>query len=153
MMKLTVFVGLPGSGKTYAAIRLEAETGAVRLSRDEIRVRLFDPPAFTDAEKAVVFRVMLVLAEYHMGLSKDVILDGMTFSKKAQRDAARRLAEKVGAEFELYECCCADDVALRRVQAQAGQHPASDRCEELFYRVKDYFEPVEPDEHAITLNT
>ena len=38
-------------------------------------------------------------------------------------------------------------------KAQAGQYSASERREESSYRAKGYCEPVEPEEHAITLNT
>jgi len=151
MTTLTVFCGLPGSGKTYAATRLEAETGALRISRDELRARLFDTPAYTDAEKRAVFRVMLVLAEYHLGTGRDVILDGMPFSRRSERDAARQVAESAGASFDLCQCVCPDEVALERIAGQ--QHLAPDRNAALYFAVKERFEPIGEDERPRVLRT
>lgn len=152
-VKLICFAGLPGSGKTHAANKLAQSTGAVVVSRDEIRSKLFDPVTYSDEEKVMMFGVMLVLASYHLRQGNDVILDGMPFSKRSERDSARKLAEDLGVGFELYHCICPDDVALERIDHQADEHMATDRGWELYTRVKARFEPLAPDEGAIDLNT
>ena len=152
-MRLTCIAGLPGTGKTRTARRLEAETGAVRISRDELRLKLFDPPDLSDEEKTFVFRVMLALAEYHLRQGRDVVLDGMPFSRRLERDAARRLALDWGAEFKLLHCVCPDEVALQRIRANPGSHPAADRSKELYFRVKNRFEPLTEDENAVVIST
>src|SRR4030042_5472883 len=100
-MKLTCIAGLPGTGKTYLARRLAAETGAVRLSRDDVRAELFDPVTYSESEKGIAFGEMLLRAKADLHQGMDVILEGMPFSRRSERDAARRLASEAGAKFAL----------------------------------------------------
>ncbi len=91
----------------------------------------------------------------HCSRSSKVILEGMPFSRRAERDAARELAADVGALFELLVCNCPDEVALARIaaDADAGSHAAADRSLSLFYEVKSRLEPIGPDEEAIEVCT
>ncbi|MDI6826966.1 MAG: AAA family ATPase [Armatimonadota bacterium] len=150
-MKLICIAGLPGTGKTHLAMRLASETGAVRLSRDEIRAKLFNQPNYTDSEKSLAFNAMLFLARYFLSQQRDVILEGMPFSRRSERGAARALAKEMGAEFELLYCVCPEEIALKRIASQ--EHPAADRNEELYFRVKARFEPIGEDEEAVVVNT
>lgn len=152
-MKLTCIAGLPGTGKTYLARRLETETGAVRLSRDEVRAELFDPVTYSEEEKQIAFGDMLLRAKDHLGQGMDVILEGMPFSRRSERDAARHIASVAGAVFELLLCVCPEQVALERIAAQVGHHPASDRSGALYFEVRSRFEPIGPDEVAVVVNT
>lgn len=152
-MKITIIAGLPGTGKTHLARRLQAQTGAVRLSRDEIRAEMFEPPDYSESEKAAVFETMLELAAMHLREGKDVIVEGMPFSRRSERDAMRRLAHEAGAEFEILHCTCPDEVALRRIRESKGEHCAADRTETLYFEVKSRFEPIGPDEGATTIDT
>lgn len=151
MVELTIIAGLPGTGKTHLARRLESETSAVRLSRDEIRARMFDPPDYSAEEKAAAFEEMLRLAGEHLRMGRDVILEGMPFSRRPERDAARSLAEEVGAEFELICCVCPDEVALRRIAR--GTHPSADRDSALYHEVKARFEPFGKHEQVTEVRT
>lgn len=149
-MRLTVIAGLPGTGKTRVARRLAARTGAVRLSRDEVRAEMFDPVTYSAEEKSAAFGEMLSRARRFLDLGRDVILEGMPFSRRSERDAARELASNAGAEFELVLCTCPDEVALGRIRAQR-RHPAADRSEALYHEVKARFEPIGDDECAVVL--
>ena len=150
-MKLTCISGLPGTGKTHLARELESQTGAVRLSRDEIRVELFSAPTYSEEEKAEAFEFMLFVAGYELTQGSDVILEGMPFSRRAERDAARKLADSLGAEFELVHCVCPEELALKRIAAQ--DHPAADRNASLYFEVKSRFEPFGDDEPMTEINT
>ena len=150
-MKLTCISGLPGTGKTHLAKQLEAETGAVRLSRDEIRAELFMSPSYSEAEKAEAFESMLIVAAYELSQGSDVILEGMPFSRRAERDAARELASRAGADLELIHCVCPEEVALSRIASQ--QHMAADRTECLYFEVKSRFEAFGNDERVTEVHT
>ena len=152
-MRLVCIAGLPGTGKTHVARGLEAETGACRLSRDDIRAEMFDPVTYSDAEKHAAFEEMLRRARVGLIAGDDVILEGMPFSRRSERDAARRLADETGADFELVVCVCPDEVALARIAAQRETHPADDRDASLFHAVKSRFERIEDDEHAVVIET
>jgi predicted kinase len=152
-MKLTCIAGLPGTGKTHLAHRLAAETGAVRLSRDDVRAELFDPVTYSEQEKQIAFGEMLLRAKSDLHHGMDVILEGMPFSRRSERDAARSLAREAGAKLELILCVCPEEVALERIASQAGDHPATDRSTALYFEVKSRFEPIGEDEVAIVLNT
>lgn len=150
-MKLTCISGLPGTGKTHLAKQLEAETGAVRLSRDEIRAKKLQSPTYSEVEKAQAFESMLVVAAYELSQGCDVILEGMPFSRRAERDAARELASRAGAEFRLIHCVCPEKAALGRIASQ--QHMAADRTESLYFEVKSRFEPFGEDEAVTEVHT
>lgn len=152
-MKLTCIAGLPGTGKTHLARGIaRLRRGALRLSRDEVRAEMFDPVAYTESEKSAAFEEMLRRAREHL-VREDVILEGMPFSRRSERDAARRLAEEVGADFELILCVCPDEVALARIASQKPEHPADDRSESLYFEVKSRFEPLTEDEKSRVVST
>ena len=150
-MKLTCISGLPGTGKTHLAKQIEAQTGAIRLSRDEIRAQLSPSPTYSEAEKAETFEFMLLVAGYELAQGSDVILEGMPFSRQSERDAARNLASKAGAELELVYCVCPEEVALERIAAQ--EHMAADRNEALYFEVKSRFESFRHDEEFTEIYT
>ena len=150
-MKLTIIAGLPGTGKTHLARRLEAETGAVRLSRDEIRAELFQSPTYSEAQKKEAFDSMLIKAAYELSQGNDAILEGMPFSRRWERDAARDLAALTSAEFELIHCVCSEELAVKRIAAQ--EHPAADRSEALYFEVKSRFELFGYDEEVTEVET
>ena len=152
-MKLICIAGLPGTGKTHLARKLEAETGATRLSRDDVRAELFDPVTYTEREKLAAFGEMLRRARTDLLAGRDVILEGMPFSRRSERDAVRLLANEVGAEFELILCVCPDEVALARIASQSAEHPADDRSESLYFEVKSRFDPITEDEEALVIAT
>jgi len=150
-MKLICIAGLPGTGKTHLAKHIASQTGAIRLSRDEIRAQMFETPDYSKHEKEIAFGAMLFLARQFLRQGRDVILEGMPFSRREERDAARELALEMGADFQLIHCICPEEVAIKRIASQ--EHPAADRNVDLYYRVRERFEPFGHDEQPVEIDT
>ena len=143
---LVALMGLPGCGKTTVARRLHAlSPELIVLSRDVVRRELVAQPDYSAGEKRAVFYALLSRAGPELADGRDVLIDGMTFSRAAERENAAASAEAAGAVFLAVQCECPLEVALDRVRAQrkaAAAHPAGDRDEALVREVAARFEPV-----------
>ena len=115
-----LFCGLPGSGKTTAARRLERETGAVRFSTDEwmadLGLDFFD--ALRDKVQDRLDRLWPQLVE--RGLS--VILEDGTWQRE-ERDEIRRIAQRLDARTELHYFDVPFDELWRRLEARNAHPP------------------------------
>ena len=122
MPTLTITRGLPASGKTTWARRHAADTGAVRVNRDDLRAMMYDrqhgltweqEKAVTDASKAQ--------AAAHLKAGRDVIADDMNLRPRYVREW-RHLAALHRAEFEVYDMPTVDvDECVRRDAARGSK--------------------------------
>ncbi|GAA1440588.1 AAA family ATPase [Leifsonia poae] len=112
--------GLPGSGKTTFARRLERETGAIRFSTDEWMADLgldyFD--TLRDNVQNRLDRLWAQLVE--RGLS--VILEDGTWQRD-ERDEIRHIAERLGAGTELHYFDVPFDKLWRRLETRNANPP------------------------------
>ncbi len=143
---LVAMAGLPGTGKTTVAKRLQAETGGVLLSKDEIRAALF-PAEFVDYTRAqddLCVDIILRVAAYILASKKDgiVIVDGRTFSRSGDIKALFEAAEQIGTPLRIIECVCAEATALERIDQASGKHPAANRDRDLYKSLKDSAEEI-----------
>lgn len=106
--------GLPATGKTTLARRLEGELRAVRLSPDEwmaaLAIDLFDAEA-----RARVEALQWEMAQRLLALGQTVVVEWGTWSR-ARRDALRKGARALGAAVELRFLDAPVDVLWLRVQ-------------------------------------
>lgn len=96
---LLLTVGLPATGKTTTARRLETERGALRLTKDEWVKALFgeaNPPSASDVIEGRLVDVALRALE----LGVDVVLDFGLWGRD-ERSCLRHAAREVGAVAEL----------------------------------------------------
>jgi predicted kinase len=96
--------GFIGAGKTTFAKKLEEETGAVRITKDEWSIRLIgnDPTINGYAEwDRKIIGLSRDFAFYLAEKGSDVIIDE-GFWEKEQRDEMRRRAGAIGARAVLY---------------------------------------------------
>lgn len=112
--RLIVLCGLPGSGKTTRAKRLEAELGGVRLCPDE-----WLPALGTDlwdhAARARVEALQWTLAQRLLELGGTVIIEWGVWARE-ERDTLRLGARARGARVELHHLDVPLDELWRRLQ-------------------------------------
>ncbi|MBP7694598.1 MAG: ATP-binding protein [Anaerolineales bacterium] len=125
MATLHLMVGLPCSGKTTLARRLEIERAALRLTPDEWQVRLFgqdvaDPEH--DVRHAVIESLLWELAARALALGTSVILD-FGFWSRAEREDFRARASQLGAGSEVHFLEVAEAELLRRLAARNAARP------------------------------
>jgi predicted kinase len=152
--KPTVYLicGFIGAGKTTFARKLEARTGAVRITKDEWSIRLIghDPTIEGYAEHdhriiALSRDVAFCLA----GKGIDVILDE-GFWEKDQRIAMRRRSEEIGARAVISYVDTPIDVIRARV-AERNRNLPSDAfliTPELLDRYLQDWQPPDDDEEV-----
>lgn len=149
---LHLICGLPGSGKTTLARRLEREHLALRLTPDEWIARLLSEPwdrteldRLRDPTEAIQWEV----AARVLTLGVDVILDWGLWAR-SERDELRARARALGARVRIHFC----DVPLEELQARLADRnqalqPGEFRIEEEDLRLwSSRFEPPTPDELA-----
>lgn len=159
MTTLHVTVGLPGSGKTTKARRLEAEHSALRLTPDEWHVRLFGNDVQDDSDEAdfavhdarhdAVEALLWETAARVLALGVDVVLDFGLWSRR-ERDELRARARELGADFRIHFAYASEEVLLDRIRLRnAALPPGTFYIPE--YKLKEWmgvFEPPSQDELA-----
>ena len=113
---LYMLVGLPGSGKTTLAKKLEAEDRALRLTPDEWIVALYGDDldrSHRDAVRDPVEAVQWQVAKRALSLACNVVLD-WGFWSRAERTDYRSQAEALGARVRvIFLDVCTDELWTR----------------------------------------
>src|SRR5215468_3889118 len=97
-------VGLPCSGKTTLAQKLEREQSALRLTTDEWHVCLFGQDATEpehDARHSLIEAMLWNIASRALELGTNVILD-FGFWAREEREDYRLRANQLGASSEIH---------------------------------------------------
>ncbi len=123
MATLHLMVGLPCSGKTTLAQRLESEKAALRLTPDEWQVRLFgqdtEEPEH-DARHSLIEAMMWNIASRALVLGTNVILD-FGFWAREEREDFRLRAKQLGASSEVHFLDAPEDELMRRLAVRNSQ--------------------------------
>lgn len=117
MATLHLMVGLPCSGKTTLARRLESEKAALRLTPDEWQVCLFGQDAAEpehDARHSLIEAMLWNIASRALVLGTNVILD-FGFWAREEREDFRSRAKQLGASSEVHFLDVPEDELLRRL--------------------------------------
>jgi predicted kinase len=123
MATLHLMVGLPCSGKTTLARRLEVERSALRLTPDEWQLRLFGQDAEEPEHNARHDRIEALLwdlASRALGLGTNVILD-FGFWAREEREDFRARAKQLGARSEVHFLDVPAEELLRRLAIRNSQ--------------------------------
>lgn len=112
--------GLPGSGKSTVADEIKKiHPGFIILRMDELRKIVTPEPAYSDAERDIVYRALVYLAKKLSGFGHDVIIDA-TGNLIKWRELARQLIPR----FKEVYLRCALDVCMLRERQRAETHEA-----------------------------
>ncbi len=118
MATLHLMVGLPCSGKTTLAKKLENELPALRLTTDEWHIRLFGQDAKEpehDARHSIIEAMLWNIASRSLELGTNVILD-FGFWAREEREDYRLRAKQLGASSEVHYLDVSADELLRRLE-------------------------------------
>lgn len=118
MATLHLMVGLPCSGKTTLAQKLEHELPALRLTPDEWQIPLFGQDAEEpehDARHSLIEALLWNIASRALELGTNVILD-YGFWAREEREEYRLRAKQLGASSEVHYLDVPEDELLRRLQ-------------------------------------
>lgn len=149
-------VGLPGSGKTTEAIRLEKKYHALRLTPDEWHYRLFGNDFHNDdsidadhnRRHTIIEQIMQDTAERVLEMGGDVILDFGCWAR-VERDELRARAAALGADFRIHYMDCSKEELWERLQERnrlAGELPVFSVSRESLEKWYSIFQPPEKDE-------
>ena len=133
-----ILVGLPGSGKSTLARHLCERFGLVLVDRDALRAELFPECRYTEAEKLAANRAVLARLRQHCARGESCIVDGMTFGRQGEREAARAVIAEHGARLLMLWLDCPVETAASRVESDP--HLAKDRSPTLVREVAARFE-------------
>ena len=123
MATLHLMVGLPCSGKTTLAQKLEREQSALRLTPDEWHVRLFGQDAEEpehDARHGLIEAMLWTIARRALELGTNVILD-FGFWAREEREDYRSRAKQLGASSEVHFLDVSADELMHRLALRNAQ--------------------------------
>jgi predicted kinase len=118
---LFLISGLPGAGKTTAAVALEREHSAVRLAPDEWMARIVGD-GWDHERREAVESVQWALAQRLLSLGLNVILEN-GFWRRSEREAYRARAAELGASSRLIYCHAPREELKRRLLARNAALP------------------------------
>ena len=145
-MRLIVFSGLPGAGKSALAEAVGQKLGIPVFAKDWLEATLLHAELTpTNPEKllgSASYELLTVLAERQLNLGQSVILDSVA-STRSIRLTWRRLARQFSANWRVIECICSDESLHRaRLTTRQRQIPGWHELEwPEVEHVRTYFAP------------
>ena len=150
MATLHLMVGLPCSGKTTFAQKLELDQSALRLTTDEWHVRLFGQDATEpehDTRHGLIEAMLWNIASRALISGTNVILD-FGFWARQEREDYRWRAKQLGASSEVH-FLDVSEAELMRLLAIRNSQPSQEAFhipEEMMKPWIAFFQSPTPDE-------
>ncbi len=148
MATLYMMLGYPGAGKTTAAEHIQKLTGAVHLSSDEFRSKIFEKPKFSQSEHDTLYAELDKQTTELLSAGKSVIYDA-NLNRLQHRIEKYDICKRTGANPKLIWVQTPKDLAKHRATDIGRQHlvPKNETLSEMFDRIALIIEepgPVEP---------
>ena len=118
---LHLIYGLPCSGKTTLAKKMQSEHPALLLTPDEWMARIVGD-GYNEEKREVVEKIQWEIAEQALRLGVDVILECGDWTRK-ERDELRAQAKNTGANVKFYFLDVSRDELIRRLQERNKNLP------------------------------
>ncbi|WPQ60436.1 ATP-binding protein [Chitinophaga sancti] len=142
-----IVTGLPGSGKSYLAVRLADELQAVYASSDRIRKKMIPNRNYSAKEKESVYDEMYNRMVAAIRAKKDIVLDATFY-----RDSLRQkfiLEAGPGSQIRIIEVTAAESLIKERL----GQKRADSEADfHVYQQLKAQYEPIH-DPHLTLVST
>lgn len=110
-MKLIIFSGLPGAGKSKLADHASKELSLPIFAKDWVEAALWrsDPRIRTELNSgSIAYDMLTVLAKEQLENGLSVIIDSVA-TTEGIRSTWRSLAQEYNAQFVVIECICSDE--------------------------------------------
>ena len=143
-MKLIIFAGLPGAGKSALAEAVGRELGVPVFAKDWLEATLLRCELVSSNKDKPLgsagYELLTVLAERQLGLGQSVILDSVAGTQSI-RSTWQALAQRYTADWRVIECICSDEAIHRsRLVARQRRIPGWHELEWAeVERVKSYY--------------
>ena len=142
-MKLIVFSGLPGTGKTSLAEAIGRQLGLPVFAKDWLEATLKRSQLGAEAAQHTgyaAYELLTTLAERQLMLGQSAILDSVLSIAKI-REQWRALAQKYQAQWRVIECICSDEnIHRQRLSQRQRGIPGWHELEwSEVERVKEYY--------------
>jgi len=122
-MKVVVFSGLPGTGKSALAESVGRTLGIPVFAKDWLEARLLRCELTPENKERPLgsagYELLTVLAERQLMLGQSVILDSVA-STESIRSTWKQVAAKYGADWLVVECICSDE-SIHRERLKSRQ--------------------------------
>ena len=156
-MKLIIFSGLPGTGKSTLAEAVGRHLGIPVFAKDWLEATLVRSELKpTKEEKSLGFagyELLTILAERQLMLGQSAILDSVAASQTI-RGTWRQLSDHYGADWCVIECICSDEALHRKRLGERKRNiPGWHELEwSEVERVTRYYFPWEGDHLVLDMN-
>ena len=115
-MKLILFSGLPGTGKSTLAEAVARDVGIPVFAKDWLEATLvrseLKPVNEGKSLGFAGYELLTILAKRQMMLGQSVILDSVAASQTI-RSTWHQLSDQYGADWRVIECICSDETVHR----------------------------------------
>lgn len=147
-------VGLPGAGKTTAALAICKVTGAVHIWADEHRKTKFTTPKFDQAENMSLYEQLNSEVAILLGQGNSVVFD-TAFNHLSDRDHLRQIAQAHGAKTLVVWVQTASELARTRATKDTAAQTTrilGDMTNEHFDTLENKLETPTENEQPIVLD-